>query len=250
MTTVELKLDMGAFSSWAGLAGPEFGNHAFSQSRQPGLPRYAQGLLQRVFALMSARLRDPTQNHVQHEAQLPATDLPIGDERSDRELALRVQNGGSGAFSELVRRYQTPLLRFLMARLGSRADAEDALQETFAAAFRYFHSYDPSRPLAGWLYTIARREAGRVARGRAVGADPDQVTLTGEIDDGDALRLWNRVADSLSDSAFTLVWLYYHEGWSQAEIAESLRRPVTWIKVNLHRARARLARDLGEEFDR
>ncbi len=247
MTAVQL--NAADFLTWPGLSdlpGPGRIDHAFPQRRLSGLSGYAQSLRQRVFALMSGQ---PAFQQIQHDAEVPGSEAPAGDLRSDRELALRVQNGGSGAFVELVRRYQTALLRYLLARLGNRADAEDALQETFAAAFRYFHSYDPSRPLAGWLYTIARREAGRVARSRPASAARETAApALDEIDDGDALRLWNRIAESLSESAFTLVWLYYHEGWSQAEIAASLRRPVTWIKVNLHRARSRLARDLGEEY--
>ena len=61
-----------------------------------------------------------------------------------------------GAFEQLVFHYQDRLYRFLLARAISRADAEDALQETFAAAFRYISGYRSRYRFSTWLYTIAR----------------------------------------------------------------------------------------------
>ncbi len=164
---------------------------------------------------------------------------------SDRELIRRAKEGSATAFERLVLRYEGPLYQFLLGRLGRRTDAEDALQETFAGAYRYLDSYRERYAPSTWLYSIAIREAGRVyRRGRpfvplSVAPEPaveEQAAETG---------IWNVARDCLSATAFHALWLYYHEDWPVAKIATTLRRPSSWVKVNLHRARRKLGRVLN-----
>jgi len=54
-----------------------------------------------------------------------------GDER----LIELTRRGQQAAFETLVARYQSRLLAFCRHMLGSREDAEDVLQEVFAAAY-------------------------------------------------------------------------------------------------------------------
>src|SRR3954453_19378870 len=58
--------------------------------------------------------------------------------QSDERLVALTRRGNQAAFEALVARYQSRLLAFCRHMLGSREDAEDAedvLQEVFAAAF-------------------------------------------------------------------------------------------------------------------
>jgi RNA polymerase sigma-70 factor (ECF subfamily) len=73
---------------------------------------------------------------------------------SDVQLMLKVQSGQTGLFAELIRRYEGPLLRVARSRL-SRVDwAEDAVQETFLAAYKSRHTYRPEFSFRTWLWTI------------------------------------------------------------------------------------------------
>ena len=72
--------------------------------------------------------------------------------------------GSVGAFTELVGRYREGLLRFLITRCSSVADAEDALQDTMINAYRYLKSYDPRWRFSTWLYRIAIRNAAKQRR--------------------------------------------------------------------------------------
>ncbi|HSM43827.1 MAG TPA: RNA polymerase sigma factor [Acidimicrobiia bacterium] len=66
---------------------------------------------------------------------------------------------------------------------------------------------------------------------------------------GEILELRGRLRvalDRLPDAQREVVVLKDIYGWSHAEIAESMDISVTAAKVRLHRARARLARDLEE----
>jgi len=72
------------------------------------------------------------------------------------------------------RAYATQL-RFAARRIvGNRADAEDAIQEAFVAAWRAIDRYDGSDPYP-WLYRIATRKALSIAAGRRATACIDDV---------------------------------------------------------------------------
>ena len=55
--------------------------------------------------------------------------------QSDERLIALTRRGQHAAFETLFSRYQSRLLSFCRHMLGSREDAEDVLQEVFAAAF-------------------------------------------------------------------------------------------------------------------
>jgi len=80
----------------------------------------------------------------------------------ESELIDAAKAGSADAFADLVRAYRVRLLRFLVTRSPSYADAEDALQDTLINAYRYLHSYDPRWRFSTWLYRIAIRNAGRI----------------------------------------------------------------------------------------
>ena len=76
---------------------------------------------------------------------------------SDGELIARTGSGDRDAFELLYRRYARSVFGLALRRLGDRARAEDAVQETFASVWRSAKSYRPERgPGAPWLYAVAR----------------------------------------------------------------------------------------------
>ena len=76
-------------------------------------------------------------------------------------LALRCRSGDSTAFDELVSRYQLRLFRFAYRMLRDRAEAEDAVQETFVRAYRALPSYRPNGFFSSWIYCIVLNECRR-----------------------------------------------------------------------------------------
>jgi len=73
---------------------------------------------------------------------------------SDAALFERVRSGETDCFAELVRRYQSALVRVAYSRLGRVDWAEDVVQETFLAAFKSSASYDSQYGFRTWLWTI------------------------------------------------------------------------------------------------
>lgn len=166
------------------------------------------------------------------------------DPRSDEELADAAKEGSDAAFAVLVARYQQRLLRFLLTRCATRADAEDALQDTFIDAYRYIASFNPRWRFSTWIYRIGIRNAMRISRPATAdavdvaddGADP----LKDAIRSSDRDNLWLTARRVLSPDAYTALWLRYAEDMSVREVGDAMERNTSWAKVTLLRARNRI----------
>jgi RNA polymerase sigma-70 factor, ECF subfamily len=174
---------------------------------------------------------------------------------SDEELAGRASVGSLESFEELVRRYQVPLMRFLLWRGCGREDAEDVVQEAFLRAYQSLHRYNRARRFKTWMYTICYRQAISQRR-----SNPAIALATGgseAIPDGregplpelerqeSKGRMWDMARRVLTEEQFTAVWLYYVDGLAAGEVARVLERSWPWVKTTLHRARRKLQAELA-----
>ena len=167
------------------------------------------------------------------------------------ELIDRAQAGSVDAFEKLVLSYQDRLYRFLLVRASNRADAEDVLQDTFVAVFKYLPSYRRKYRFSTWLFTIALRQLGRQHGQRAESAaSPDSIASPNSgpeqvgIESEQRSSLWQMAKSCLGESQFTALWLFYIEDMPLVEIGTVMKRPTSWVKVNLMRARRRLSKEL------
>ena len=78
---------------------------------------------------------------------------------TDAELVARARQGDAAAFGELVDRHRTAVYRAALAALGSHADAEDAAQDAFLAAYRRLSSFRGESSFKTWLLTITWHQA-------------------------------------------------------------------------------------------
>jgi RNA polymerase sigma-70 factor, ECF subfamily len=151
--------------------------------------------------------------------------------------------------------------RFLQGLLGDRAAADDALQETFARAFRRMDTLrDPER-IAPWLFGIARNVAleARKARrriGRLLdpgaesepreeheGADPH--TPEAELLGREAAGVVDRALDRLSSDRRAVLMLRLDHGLSYDDIAGLMGWTLGKVKIEIHRAREVLREELS-----
>ena len=70
--------------------------------------------------------------------------------------AYTVRAFDAGAFEALMRLHNRRLYRTARALLRNDAEAEDALQESYLAAFRALHGFRGEASLATWLRMLAR----------------------------------------------------------------------------------------------
>ena len=172
---------------------------------------------------------------------------------SESALIEAAKAGSADAFADLVGVYRVRLLRFLVTRSASFADAEDALQDTLIAAYRYLHSYDPRWRFSTWLYRIAIRNAGRIRTQNIVEladlADEESDPLQHCIDASETENLWVSARRVLNDDVFVATWLRYAEDMSISDISRALDRTESWTKVNLLRARKALDSEMNGNND-
>jgi RNA polymerase sigma-70 factor, ECF subfamily len=83
---------------------------------------------------------------------------------SDELLVDEILAGQAEAWEKLIARYEGRLLAFAQKRVGSRADAEDAVQETFIGLMRSLPNFNRNRDLESYLFAIAAHKTTDVLR--------------------------------------------------------------------------------------
>ena len=170
---------------------------------------------------------------------------------NELQLIDAAKAGSASAFADLVKSYRVRLLRFLLTRCASHADAEDALQDTFIAAYRYLHSYDPRWRFSTWLYRIAIRKVQKIRHENVVEigdlSDEEDDPLLHCIAASETETLWVSARRVLNDDVFAATWLRYAEDMSINDISKALDRSDSWTKVNLLRARKALDAEMNRE---
>lgn len=182
-------------------------------------------------------------------------------ELQDHELLTRTAAGDHRAFAVFVRRHQDAVFRYLAAHTASQADCEDALQETFLAAFRGCNAYRGDAAARAWVLGISRNIARRLYRKRV--GEPDQLVRLEELglqagwggppmsesfleslERRDTLQ---KALARLHPEDREILILREMEGISGEETARLLDLSLSAMKSRLHRARLRLAAVLEEE---
>jgi RNA polymerase sigma-70 factor (ECF subfamily) len=74
----------------------------------------------------------------------------------DAALMLRVKQGDSGAFTELVDKYKQPVMNVVYRMLRDTTEAEDLAQNVFIQVHRSAHRYQVAAKFSTWLFTITR----------------------------------------------------------------------------------------------
>ena len=178
---------------------------------------------------------------------------PIRLLRSKRLLALagddrlveQIRRGNELAFEVAFERHGAGILRFCRHMLRSREEAEDAVQHTFAAAFRDLQREDERRiALKAWLYTIARNRCLSVLRARREHPAELQELQTDGLSEQVERRaeLRELLADvgELPEDQRAALLLAEAAGLSHAEVAAVLGCEVAGVKGLVFRARSGL----------
>src|SRR5437763_11334868 len=165
--------------------------------------------------------------------------------QSDERLVALVRRGNTTAFEVLVSRYESRLLAFCRHLLGSREDAEDVLQEVFAAAFNAMTADTRPINVRPWLYRIARnRGLNHLRRMQAVGVDSMDVhysdngaSTADKVYEREEFRLLVGDIHELPETQKTALVLREMDAPSYEQIAEAMETTVPSVKSLLVRAR-------------
>ena len=99
---------------------------------------------------------------IEDSAQL-ATQPALDD---DMVLVEASMSGDIAAFEELVRRYDSKLLRIALQVTHNQEDAQEAVQETFLKAYQKLNQFRGNSKLSTWLIRIALNESLMTLRRR------------------------------------------------------------------------------------
>ena len=80
-------------------------------------------------------------------------------ESKERELLQALRNGDETAFSSLVDRYHTRLLRLARAYVPSEAVSEEVVQETWLGVLEGIHRFEGRSSLKTWIFQILTNRA-------------------------------------------------------------------------------------------
>lgn len=98
--------------------------------------------------------------------------LPMSDKQFDTpEFLARLRAGDEAAFRRLIRRYHGSLVGVASGIIGSRAQAEEVVQDAWLAVFSHIGRFEGRSALSSWLFTIVlnRARTRAVREGRTVG---------------------------------------------------------------------------------
>ncbi len=186
--------------------------------------------------------------------------MPANTENIPIEDALIVKDvlaGKPECFSLILERYQKPIFNFIYRFFGNYTLAEDLTQDTFLRCYQFLKSYDQKRKFSTWLYTVAKNlcidHLKKRSPGREISLDyvlpvvekknssrpqeknPQQNCIRSQED----ARLFEGLQE-LEPSRRLVLVLYYFQGLTYQEIAETLSVPVSTVKIRIFRAKKAL----------
>ena len=184
---------------------------------------------------------------------------------TDAQLLARYSGGDEAAFREIVNRYKNGLYAFLRQFLNRQDLVEDVFQETFMQLFTSRDSFDKSRPLRPWLFTIAANKAkdalrkwqrttaipiGTIADSQDLSFDEMLNTLSSdnsmpyeELEKNEISLRVAQVIEEMPENLKEILLLAYFQRFSYKQMAEILSIPIGTVKSRLHTAVGRFAKD-------
>jgi RNA polymerase sigma-70 factor (ECF subfamily) len=168
--------------------------------------------------------------------------------RTDDELMASLGRGDGSSLTELVQRYQAPLVGYLTGIINDAERARDLAQETFLKIYRHAAVYRTTSRFTTWLFHIARNVARDELRSRrrrpqlcsaeeqVIDATPAHESMSDTVERREVVL---RALGQLAARDRVLIILRDLQGCSYEEIAERTGLALGTVKSGLNRARQR-----------
>jgi len=174
------------------------------------------------------------------------------DEASDRALVERALTVGDDAAWGALYDRLAPAVHGCLVAMGllSRAEVEDAVQETFLRLFRGLERFDPARRLEPFVLGIARHVAIDACRRRRAAAPGEVGELPGDgpVDDGvsqaEERAIVRAALAALDPDHAAAIALRHTARLTMRELADSLDCSVPTARARLRKAAHRFAVEL------
>jgi RNA polymerase sigma-70 factor, ECF subfamily len=163
---------------------------------------------------------------------------------SDEEMVREVCNSDKELYSEIIRRYQSKLMRYASYLMRDETTGADVVQNGFIKAYINLRGFDTKKKFSSWLYRIIHNEAmnalGKDKNNRPIN-EYDHFESNIDIED-DVIKkeLTEHTYSCLNE--MTLLYreplsLYYLEEKSYEEISDILHIPIGTVATRINRAK-------------
>ena len=177
---------------------------------------------------------------------------------------LRVKRGDREAFTELVGKWQQPLMNFVFGTLRDETESEDVAQNTFVQVWKSRARYERTAKFSTWLFTIARNLCLNEIRRRSRHPAESLEETHGENDDlpsrqyedkkmflptddvlhGELVKKIEEALVKLPENQRAAILLCRQDEVSYEEIADILGCSLSATKSIIHRGRETLKEQL------
>jgi RNA polymerase sigma-70 factor (ECF subfamily) len=173
---------------------------------------------------------------------------------TDAEIIGRVTGGDVEAYALLVARYRDRYARYATHMLGSREDAEEALQDAFVRAYRALATCEDPDRFAPWFFRIlvnrCRTHGARRGRREKVLVLDEGAMRMASVDHAEERSAWReeigRALDRLDSQGREAFLMKYVEELSYEEMERLTGVGVSALKMRVKRACGRLREMLQE----
>jgi RNA polymerase sigma-70 factor (ECF subfamily) len=186
---------------------------------------------------------------------------------TDAEIVRRIGGGDRRSFETLMRRYNRKLFRIARAILKDDAEAEEALQEAYLAAYMAMQTFRGQSKLSTWITRIVINESlGRLRKQKRAEAfvSADEESAAADTDQGrfsehraspeeaafqaEIRDLLEHKIDELPIAFRTVFMMRELEEMTVEETAQCLAIPQATVRTRLHRAKGLLRKSLAQDI--
>ena len=163
---------------------------------------------------------------------------------SDEALVELIRTRDKELFTELIKRYESRLVRYASYLIHDNDRAEDAVQEAFIKAYINLNVFDLNKKFSSWIYRIVHNEVVNAVKKHHL-----EVPLAEDIDfEGkenieedysrdEIIKKVNQCLGKMPMHYAEPVSLYYLEQKSYEEISAILRIPMGTVATRINRAK-------------
>ncbi|MEO9483650.1 MAG: RNA polymerase sigma factor [Ekhidna sp.] len=178
---------------------------------------------------------------------------------TERQIVQKVISGEKGLYEILLRRNNQKLYRVLRGYLRDQKDIEDAMQETYLAAYEKLSQYRLDSAFSTWLIRIGINKAlYRLKKNKQVhlliGKDESEIAISDEnhtpenrLIQMEAKQMLEAAIEQLDQKYRSAYIMKEVEGMSIAEISDCLDLSISNVKVRIHRAKAMIKESLYDQ---
>lgn len=171
---------------------------------------------------------------------------------SDDAIVDQVIGGHVSSFSILVERHKSYVYTIALNILQIEEEAEEVAQDTFVKAYSNINKFNREAKFTTWLYRIAFNTAltakKKVTRRKAEPLEKEHdlydTSQSNFTEQKDRKKYISLAMKNLNESDNTALTLFYLEELSLEEICQITDIALSTLKVRLHRARKRFAKEL------